>query len=319
MSPAFLHLAHLRWFTKGAHPLPHPPTLLQIAAAAVIVLVGFATAAFLSRKLRHLEDEVDARLAPYAKWARTLLGVAIGASLIHASLTGILLSPDHPTEQRLWLVVEFYAGASWLLGFLTPVGCVLAAAVYIPLIAQGGPVSVLEHLDVLGAAAFLWFGGRGPLSLETLVGLRRPSPDLDADTRHRVFEFMTGMSLAVLGVSEKLWDLGMARVFLATHPWNALAAFGVPDDWFITCIGASEVLIGLLLACNVMSRAAVTSVLGVMTLTAIMLGPSEVTGHLFAIGLVASVWLRPRRIEAGTRLAELLEEERERVRQLEVA
>lgn len=317
MVPASLHLAHLRWFVQGRVIAPHPPTLLQLSAATAIIAAGLGAAAFVSARLRSLDDELDAHLAPFAKWARTVLGVAVGTSLIFAFCAGYVVSPDHPTHARLWLLIEFYAGASWLLGFLTPLGCLLVVALYVPLVQQGGPLGVLEHMDLLGAALFLGLGGRGPWSMDSLLDLRRRSPDLDADARHRVFEVLVGLSLAVVGCTEKLFDLGLARAFLAQYHWNALAVLHVSDDWFITLIGASEVLIGLLLVCNLMARVTVTMVLGVMTLTALLLGPREVTGHLFALGLVACVWLRPRRVAAGTRLAVLLEDER--LRQAEVA
>ncbi len=294
MLSSVLHLAHLRWFTEGVRAIPHPLSLTQGLTAFAMVTGGFFAASLVGRRTRPLEQRLDSVLVQFAPWARTVVGLAMGAGLLLACRAGDLVTPEHHATSSVWLFVELYAGVSWMLGFLTPIGSLLALSLYVPMVQHSGAQALIEHLELFGAAVFLGFGGRGPWSLDRLLELAPKRPDLGRDSHGRMFEFLTGMSLVVVGLNEKLLDLGMAEAFLRRYPWNFLARFGVSDSWFITCIGASEVLIGLLIACNVVSRLTVAAVLGMMTLTAILLGPLEVAGHLFAAGLVACIWLRPR-------------------------
>ena len=298
MMSSVLHLAHLRWFTEGVRSIPHPLSLTQGIAAVGMVVGGFFAASQVARRTRPLEQKLDGVLAPFAPWARTVVGLAMGAGLLMACRAGDLVTPEHHAISSVWLFVEHYAGVSWVLGFLTPIGSLLALSLYVPMVQHTGPQAIIEHMELLGAAVFLGLGGRGPWSLDRLLELAPRVRDTGTDAHGRMFEF-TGLSLVVVGLNEKLFDLGMAEAFLRRYPWNFLARFGVADSWFITCIGASEVLIGLLIACNVVSRLTAAAVLGMMTLTAILLGPLEVAGHLFAAGLVACIWLRPRTVAAA--------------------
>ncbi len=294
MPARVLHLAHLRWFTEGLHVTSRPLTLAQGSVALAIVAAGFFVASRLARVTRPIEERLDRALMTYVPWVRTVVGVAMGLGLIMACRAGDIVTPEHHAVNALWLFVELYAGVSWVMGFLTPVGSLLAVSLYVPLVAHSGPLAVLEHMELLGAAVFLGFGGRGAWSFDGLLEFTRRGFATQAEWPGRMFEFLTGMSLVVVGLTEKLLDLGMAEAFLTKYPWNFLAPYGLSNDWFITLIGASEVLIGLLIACNVQSRLTVAAVLGMMVMTAILLGPMEVAGHLFAAGLVACVWLRPR-------------------------
>jgi hypothetical protein len=165
----------------------------------------------------------------------------------------------------------------------------LAGAVYF------GPVYLLEQSVFLGIAGALWILGRGPFSVDALLGHRLSRPaESQIALAVPVLRIGTGLSLAVVAFTEKLWNLPLALSFLEAFPLNFTAALGMPmsDAAFIYAAGAVELTAGLLLLTNSYVRLAILVLWFPFNLTLPLFGWPELVGHLPIYGAMAmlAVW-----------------------------
>lgn len=287
-----LSLAHVKWFVD-ANEYPDidllPDGLLLLAVS--IIVLGLITAYYLDLGSRGLMKKLDRYTQNWRGWLPLLVGLPVGISLIIASFDGYLIAPNITDVSSLWILLQFLIGLSWLLGLGVRYTSLLALLLYIPLSLHGF-VSPLEHLEILGTAVFLAAFGRGPWSLDRAFGIDRKL-DYEQTRAGDLYRISIGASLVTLALSEKLLAYGLAKDFLADHNWNFLAWAGASDETFIAVIGSLELLFGLLVILNLATRWVVLAILATMTITAALLGISEVYGHLFAVGLVAYAWLTP--------------------------
>jgi hypothetical protein len=110
-------------------------------------------------------------------------------------------------------------------------------------------------------------------------------------TPESLLRIFVGFGLMALALSEKLIGVGLSTDFLQHHNWNFLQPIGVSDRLFIIISGITEFVVGLTLVLNIAPRLTTAIVALLMTITAFLLGVDEVFGHLFALSLVAVVWL----------------------------
>src|SRR3712207_1907216 len=119
---------------------------------------------------------------------------------------------------------------------------------------------VVQRIDLLGMAAFVYFTGPGRWSADHESG-RAVEPDF-AQIAKAVWSLRVaaGVALIVVAFVEKLATPELATAFLADHQNLNVAAqlgIGMSDLEFARLAGAIEVLFGLLLISGALSQAAV--------------------------------------------------------------
>lgn len=91
---------------------------------------------------------------------------------------------------------------------------------------------------------------------------------------------VVGVSLLLLGLNEKLIHPEMSLAFLARHPWNFAASFGISNLMFVLAAGIGEVVLGAWLALDVLTVPICLAVIALMSTTMALMGTSELLGHL---------------------------------------
>ncbi|MCP5032689.1 MAG: hypothetical protein GY939_12865 [Actinomycetia bacterium] len=291
-------VAHVKWFGQGAGD---GPTQLEALEITLVGLVVLATLALLLGAGECLDDhQAIARLRPRLGRLESMVPLVVRLSttafLFVNALDHALLGPNITAGGgalafiTTWLLLS--AGLSLALGFFTRVGIVCLLAGYLLVGLQAPIIDVVDHLEYVGIAAYLWFRGPGTNSLDHILGLNDHAGSGPSRVGLLAYRFAIGMTLATLALSEKILNVATAEAFLAQYNWNVLAVLGLHDRHFIIILGSIELALGLALAFGQAPRLVVLVVLVAMVATTILLGPGEVLGHVFAVGIVFAIWLQ---------------------------
>jgi len=277
---------HAAWFVTGTYPwdwsFALQPLSLAYLGAAIALVVGVRIAGILLGE--GIEIGWLARLAPYMPFC---VRIHVGAALIMLASLGMYLTPAMKLQPDL---------AGYLLGtFSVVVGVLLVAGWQTRLAAWllivSGPLGllffgvapVLGRIDLLGAAVFLLFTGGGHWSADWELGRTREFNFHDAARGIWALRIAAGLALVFAGFSEKLANPALAMAFLQLYPhFNFLAAIGIPipDLEFIRLMGASEVLLGLLLISGSIPQLVMVAAALPFVATLLMFGTVELAGHL---------------------------------------
>lgn len=259
-------LAVLMWRVLGRRPLVPGPIELgmrwekyQDLLSWMPVVIGLHTAVPL------LVSGTSLRLfVPNLNLPETFLGAVLGLAEISIALS-------------------FFYGTLTRFGALALAGAWLAGAVLF------GPVRLLEQVLFLGIAFFLFVTGRGPLAFDmALERLHRPIERL-MPYAVPMLRISTGLSIAVLAFTEKLWNLPMGLAFLERHPFNFFPALGlesIGNREFLLIAGTVELTLGLLLMSGVFVRLLILVAWIPFNLTLPLLGWQELVGHLPIYGIM---------------------------------
>jgi uncharacterized membrane protein YphA (DoxX/SURF4 family) len=292
-----MQFAHVKWFNDTSANVASL-SATEIMAAILLIIAGLSVLYVINSFTlrRGIVSALDAKFSPFRQWVPLIVRLSTAAFLIINTLQGHLLAPNVPTQGNgisvaicaLYLVTAIY----FILGVYTKFASILLITGYLVTITQSDVVSVLEHVEYLGIAGYMWFRGPGAYSLSAWMS---PKKQLIVPNGRKyaltVYRIGIGLGLAVLGLSEKLYNIGLSQEFLYTHNWNLLAFAGISDRWFIIIAGSIEVLIGIALIVNLAPRLLMLAVAGLMITTASLLGIQEVYGHLFAIGIFVAIWV----------------------------
>lgn len=284
-------IAHVKWFQESVARISPGVNSVEFLFIALFLIASLGAAYFLQKKYLSGFEELISRLAvPYSKYVPLIVRVTAGAGLLATTLSGYFLAPNLDEPPGWLLILQGLIAATFLIGAgVRTASLVLLLVLFLAMVVYN-PLEIAEHLGYAGAAGYLMIMGPGAWSLKEMF-LRETLPGpRDRQRALRVFMIASGISLAWLGLSEKILYIDLAQSFLITHNWNVLSAVGVSDRLFILLIGATELLLGLLLILNLTPRIATTMIALAMISTAIALGASEVSGHLYSLGLFAAVW-----------------------------
>lgn len=266
-------IAHVKWFAESDEGLVFDPKTLVIAL--VIVVVGYLVATQVAKYTDPILDKYTKKLAKYYKYLLPIIRISLGLSLLLATWKGYVIAPDVDEAGTLFLALQAAIGLSWVSGLGLKWSAVGSSLLYVP-VYMHSPWSVLEHLDVLATAMLLYSSVNNKLAAKN-----------DVNT----YRMLIAVSLITLAFTEKLLAPSLAGNFLMSHHWNFLSSVGVTNGLFTAIIGSLELLFGILIFTGVASRLVVLAILCTMVVTAYALGIGEVYGHLFAVGLVAAIWL----------------------------
>ena len=321
--------AHVKWFERVAghetrwdlffRPLP-------VAFVAAVVLATLAAGVLWRRRGRGfvpgpeaLGARPEGRITLYGLLP-AILGVHVAVPLLFNGVQGNLFSPDNvmpgPWANFLGLL-ETGVALSLFYGGFARVAAVGLAALWLAGVPLLGLQPMLDNVLFLGFAAFFFFVGRGPLSVDRLLFPRLEPPEGLAGYAVPALRVGLGLSFVFVAFTEKFANLPLAQAFLDRYPLNFTGALGVPlpDEVFILCAGSIELLVGLFLVFGIFPREIVLVALVPVNLTLTVFNYTELLGHLPIYGVLAvlliwepghknlSLWLRGLREGPGTALS----------------
>lgn len=256
--------AHVKWFVEDAEPLVPAIAPYELSEPSVLIWLGvvgaFVCVAYLIQKYNPV------RLPAWTRWSHptqprvvaTALRI-VGIWLIVSSTTGTILAPH--SYNFLCLLIQVCAGVLLLIGRTPKYTAVLLILLWTLCIGIFGP-DFFDWFYLVGIAAVV-VAPKDPRSL-------------------RILALTLGVSLSITAFNEKILAPDLAVEFLHIHPWNFMHALGIDysDRLFILSAGMMEIVFGLLLITGWVTRLTILGIAPILLLTAIILGPAEVLGHL---------------------------------------
>lgn len=293
------YFAHVKWFVED-HSQNYTPqfNVGEWLATALLICAGISVLYFVDKFYR--QSRTNQRLNNLLGQYEWLVPIAVrtttGLLLLLNFFKDLLFAPNVPVGSSTvsqYISIAFAAlGVMLILGVLPRLsGLVLTLLYFVSLAIIHPTPDILDHVEYIGIGSYIFIRGGGKFCLLKerldLKKLKPYAPDL-----LRIF---VGIGLMVLAVTEKLQGVTYSTEFLQTYDWNFLHALGISDRSFILIAGAVEFVVGLSLVLNWAPRITTAIVLGLMIITAALLGMEEVFGHLFAVSLVAVIWLNDER------------------------
>lgn len=278
--------AHTRWFADGELPPIETtePTSLYLTVWGLIVLAitfigiyferkGWFKFSFLNPKKPHVFERV----------ASTFVMV-VGAFFIIAGTHEYLFSPNQTIDAGIPIVLiylQILIGLAFLLGIASRVCGIILAFLWASTFHYVGYVAALENIWVLSTAIFITLMGNEYFSIISFSFLRKivaPYKKYGLS----VLRLGTGLTLMVLGFSEKILEPQLGINFLSYYDWNFMHYFGMEfsNYLFTLSAGSVEFLFGLILVLGVVTRLNALVIAVVFSIPLFILGPIELAGHL---------------------------------------
>lgn len=297
--------AHEKWFTEPSlHPL-REVNGTRALAAALIAAVTVAIAWVGERTWRALKPQVPvdlqlsaARLERLFALMPVIVGTHAAVALLASGIQMQLFAPNLPLPRNFWGALvglaEIVVALSFVYGALTRVFAWLLVALFPVGLLFFPPLAVAEHLHLLGIALFLAILGRGPYSVDGVLG--RPVRPLLSWVPYAVplLRWCTGLGIVALAFGEKLWNPELGVAFLRHYDFNFLRGWGVSDEAFVLLAGYVEATVGVLIASGILVRLVIALAWFPFNLTLPFLGVEELLGHLpvYGVMVVLLVWGR---------------------------
>ena len=299
LSPFFAS-AHVKWFVDSSVVLPTEPYSLsdwQVLLGIMLAMVVVAIALILERKLPPLDKIFPSFFKRINSRAASLFSIFIGIGLIIFSLNGYIFAPNLIAESSLgyaMLTLQAIIGAVFILGLRVKSASIFLLLLYLSVLIYFGGWELIDALDIVGVSFFILLFGRPKWGFKDIALLEKITISYRsfAVPLLRIF---TGANLFILGFSEKLSRPDLGITFLHTHNWNFMQMLGFEnysDYWFVFSAGIVESLLGLLLVLGLLTRMTVFALAIFFTTTLILLGPTELFGHIphFAIVMILLVF-----------------------------
>ncbi len=265
--------AHVKWFAEdGVKIEPFELTESAVIIWLSIIIVIVITAFFIDKRF-------PGRGRNRKRWSAGLIRffhAGIGLWLLLTALQDQLFAPIFHADSSLLMGVRIalvVAGILYVIGTMTQVASLLLLASYGITVWVFGPLEMIEHFFVAGIALVSLIINSSPGKF-----FYRWSP-----WSVTLLRITLGIALIALALSEKLFHPELSAEFLQAHNWNFMELLGI--DWytdrlFVLSAGMIELLLGILIIAGLLTRVTVIAIFGVFLLTAILLGPSEVLGHV---------------------------------------
>lgn len=282
-------VAHVKWFvdTKTAsvenfqaYHLFDVPVLVWIVLMAVAIILSM----ILDKKLPVIRIADSKTRHDFIE----ILRIFTGMSLLLTAYEGALLAPHHLAHGQFGIAMVFLQAAIGIMligNRFIKYAAIMMFVLFLGVIIQFGFLSALEYINLFGIGIFLLFNHLSGSVLSERI------KTYSVDTL-RIF---TGISLATLGVTEKLSGAVYGQAFLADYQWNFMKLFGF--DWFddrllVLSAGMCEVILGLVLILGTTTRLTMLAISGLMLTSNIVFilqgnndaALKEFVGHLPIIG-----------------------------------
>jgi uncharacterized membrane protein YphA (DoxX/SURF4 family) len=301
--------AHEKWFVDdaAAYPIQVDPEGLGRSLVSLSVGAAAVGAAYVLERLwrKRRTPPIPESVAKSQQdlkrlfaWMPVILAVHAAVPLVAAGVQRELFVPNLLLSRTFLggvvALVEIVIALGFVYGILTRPAAMALAALFPIGAAVYGPAPVLEHVHLLGIAFFLFVLGRGPYSFDGLTDVPKPRVRALIPSAVPVLRVLTGLSIAWLGLTEKLWNVPLGVAFLTRHPLNFMPALGFTnfsDADFVVAAGIVEVVLGLLIVSGFLTRLVILAAWIPFNLSLPFLGWGELIGHLPTYGIMAVLLL----------------------------
>ncbi|MDP9379472.1 MAG: DoxX protein [Chloroflexota bacterium] len=297
--------AHEKWFTDSskfpitwgeAFSLKTVLVLLAVAAGlAAVYGLDWGLRTFWPNRLPRTVRLSQRQLERIFAWVPLLLGLHAAVPLIVSGLQLQLFAANLQLPRNFFGgvmgLLQITVALSFVYGALTRVFAVVLLALFPLGFLFFSPAYVLEHLDLAGVAVFLFITGRGPFSVDALIG--SPAQPLVRYMKYAVpsLRILTGAAIVVLGFTEKIWNEQLAESFLAYQDFNFARPLGFSNEVFILLAGIVEILVGATLISGKLTRLVIATAWIPFNLTLPFLGWVELAGHFPVYGTMVVLLL----------------------------
>src|SRR5262249_22024289 len=246
----------------------------------------------------------EERLQRLYDYLPLVLAVHVAVPLLVSGIQGQLLAPNLEMSTNLlsglFGVAEVIIALALVYGIYTEyaslglIGLVVTGLILAPVIGLP-PLVVLEHVEFVGIALFLYAVGRGPYAGDAVMGRRWHAPDFLVRHSLDALRWGVGVSMIILAFTEKLLSPTLAEAFLRQKiNFNFGQVFGMSDQMFILCAGVAELSLGLLLISGMLPRLVIVMTIAPFTLTLPYLGFVEFVEHLPFYAMLLILLIVPR-------------------------
>ncbi|OGG57517.1 hypothetical protein A2853_04065 [Candidatus Kaiserbacteria bacterium RIFCSPHIGHO2_01_FULL_55_17] len=290
--------AHTRWFAVGELPpyASDESTALYLGVWTVIALIIVVAGIYLERKrMLQLSFLHPSRDHAFPRAAATFSMVA-GAFFLIAGTHGYLFSPNLSIASGIpyaLVVLQILLGMAFLFGIYARVAAIVLALLWMSGFVFAGALPIVENAWVLSTALFILIMGSDYFSLvpfRAFAHLTRRFHDYALP----LLRLGVGVTLLVLGFSEKILRPEFGINFLSQYDWNFMQLLGFEwysDYLFTLSAGAVESLVGLIFILGVVTRLNALVLLVIFAIPMFILGPIELAGHLPHLAGVALLLL----------------------------
>jgi uncharacterized membrane protein YphA (DoxX/SURF4 family) len=296
--------AHEKWFVdQYAYPLQTNAilswrTALGLCVALLTLGVAYMVErlierARLPRDLSHRLAEAEERLVRLYDWVPLVLGLHVAVPLLVMGIQLEFIAPNLNLARdglgAFLALAQIVVALSLIYGALTRYGALLLLLLLFVGVFVFGLENVIEHVVYIGVAVFFFILGRGPFSVDGLLGINHPRDPVLTPWAVPALRIGMGASILALGFTEKLWNVPMGLAFLQAYPLNFFPAIGmqfVTDEIFVIMAGVVEVTAGILLISGILQRFAILVLWLPFNLTLPLLGWQELVGHLPIYGIM---------------------------------
>lgn len=283
--PSFVS-AHTRWFAEADLDsyVSSEPTVFYLTVCLGLLLLAVLIAVFLHQKnylrLAFLRPKAE---HAYERAAATFAMIT-GSFFVIAGTHEYLFSPNQTYESGIpyvLIVLQILIGLAFMLGIGTRSNALLLMLVWSSTFYFAGFVAALENVWVFSTALFIAIMGNDYFSLVRFSYLKEKFQVYN-EYALSLLRLGTGLTLVVLGLSEKIMQPQFGVDFLSKHDWNFMQTLGFSysDYLFVLSAGTVEVLFGLIFILGIMTRLNALVAAIVFTIPLFILGPIELAGHI---------------------------------------
>lgn len=281
-----LSFAHTKWFATGelAPFATTAPTTTYLLIWTLIATIIIAIGAFFERRgWFQLNFLKPTQPQAFSRAASTFVMV-VGAFLVIAGSHTYLFSPNLTPDTGIpisLIYAQIAIGLAFMVGIASRTSGLLLAGLWALQFPYAGAVTALENSWVLSTAIFITLSGNDYFAV-TSFSILRPLVASSKKYALSILRIGTGVTLLVLGLSEKILAPEFGMNFLSHHHWNFMSTLGLSftDYLFIICAGAVEFIFGLVFILGIVTRLNALVVAIVFSIPLFILGPIELAGHL---------------------------------------
>ena len=284
--------AHERWFTPEG-PYSAPVWSDLVSWPVLLALLSGAGAVALLRGIQRLVDDPLWPRPPFFQRmelaAPAILGVQTAIAIIFAASRLDLFAPNIDLPRNVLGVViaaiATVAAFSFITGVLTRWGAIIVIGLFILSFSITPWYEAMEQFLIVGIALFLVATGRGVVRMDD-----EAEEDRSALTERlrphalTILRVSAGISVLVLGFTEKLLAVELGEAFLREYPrFNFMRELGVEwftDRRFIYAAGIVEATAGFALLSGYLTRVTILALWIPFNLGIAFLPPQELIGHL---------------------------------------
>lgn len=284
--------AHTRWFAESELQtyVSNEPTDVYLTVWALII-AGIVMIGLLMHQRRIFHFGWMRASAPHSfERAASTFTMVAGSFFLIAGTHEYLFSPNLTIESGIpyvLVVVQILIGLFFMLGILTRVSAVVLALLWVSTFYYAGWVAALEDVWVLSTAAFIAIMGNDYFSIISYSALKKYLYPYRTYALS-ILRIGTGLTLMILGLSEKILAPEYGMNFLSQHNWNfmQLLGFNYSDYLFVISAGSVEFLFGLIFVLGIVTRLNALVAAVFFTVPLFILGPIELAGHVPHFGAV---------------------------------